>query len=96
MSFFPLFPVFHASTHPKVKPDSPLLINVAPLSIQSLVLKRCPKDTLPTSSSLLGKVSTLDHKPFNDTMDDGVFVVKGDGGDGGNAFFAGAKSSETE
>lgn len=80
----------------KVKPDSPLLINVAPLSIQSLILKRCPKDTLPARSSLLGKISTLDHKPFDDTVDDGVFVVKGNGGDGGNALFAGAKSSETE
>lgn len=83
-------------TPSKVKPDSPLLINVASLSIQSLILKRCTKDTLPTSSSLLGKISTLNHKPFDDTVDDGVFVVKGNGGDGGNAFFAGAKSSETE
>lgn len=69
------FPSLSRFIPSKVKPDSPLLINVAPLSIQSLILKRCPKDTLPTSSSLLGKISTLDHKPFDDTVDDGVFVV---------------------
>lgn len=94
--FFPHFPSLSRFIPSKVKPDSPLLINVAPLSIQSLILKRCPKDTLPTSSGLLRKISTLNHKPFDDTVDDGVFVVKGNGGDGGNAFFAGAKGSEAE
>jgi hypothetical protein len=46
------------------------------LQLEVLVLEFVPVDGLPTCAVSFGKITTLDHELFDDTMEAGAFVAK--------------------
>ena len=56
----------------------PRLVDLCSLALQTLIFKHAPVDTLPTGPIPFGKVSRLDHKLVNDTVNNRVLVVERD------------------